>query len=56
MRAPDGPGEAPAGLRGGRKMLFFMCFYDVFTFPMHLASWLTLLALDGADFLRTSAL
>ena len=26
MRAPDGPGEAPAGLLGGCKMMFFFVF------------------------------
>ena len=26
MRVPDGPGEAPEGLLGGCKMLFFHCF------------------------------
>ena len=30
MRAPDGPGEAPAGRPGGCKMLIFHWFYNVF--------------------------
>ena len=36
MNAPDGPGEAPAGRPGGRKMLIFMCVYSVCRFRMHL--------------------
>ena len=36
MRVPDGPGEAPAGLLGGCKMLkIHWFFYHVFTFSMH---------------------
>ena len=29
MKAPDGPGEAPEGRRGGCKMLFFHCFFFI---------------------------
>ena len=51
MRAPDGPGEAPAVLLGGSKLLIFQWFLSGFTFAMHLASWLLLLTLCGAGFL-----
>ena len=48
MTAPDGLGEAPAGRPGRCKMLFFsIVFYNVFTFPMHLALWLMLFARDA---------
>ena len=48
MMVPDGPGEAPAGLPGGCKLLFFPLFYhSVSTLSMHLAFWLMLLALRG---------
>ena len=53
MRAPDGSGEAPAELPGGCEMLIFIGFYNVFMISTHLASWLMLLALGGADFLPT---
>ena len=30
MRVPDAPGEAPGGLLGGRKIMFFVVFFHVF--------------------------
>ena len=51
MGVPDGPGEAPEGLLGGCKMFlffFFVGFYNVLTFSMHLVLWLIRLALGGA--------
>ena len=51
MRAPGGPGEAPAGLPGGCKMMKVHWFCVVFMFCMHLALRLTFLALGGADVL-----
>ena len=47
MRVPDGPGEAPAGPPGGRKIVCFHWFYKVFVFSMHRVFWLILLALGG---------
>ena len=51
MRAPGGPGEAPAVLLGGSKLLIFQWFLSGFHVFMHLASWLMLLALCCAGFL-----
>ena len=48
MRVPDGPGEAPEGLLGGCKMCISLGFYMVFTIPMQLAFWLTVLSRGGA--------
>ena len=52
MRVPDGPGEAPDGLLGGRKIVVFHCFfYSVFVFSMLLALLLMLLVRGGAGVL-----
>ena len=54
MRVPDGPGESPAGLPGGCKMMKFQCCCIVFVICFtHLASWLMHLALGGSDVLQT---
>ena len=43
MRAPDGPGEAPAGSPGG--CIFSKVLIGVFRFSMHPARWLMMMVL-----------
>ena len=45
-RAQDGPGERPAGRRGGCRITLLQLFYSLFMMSIHPALWLIVLALD----------
>ena len=46
--APDGPGERPAGRRGGCRIAFLLLFYSVFMMSVYPAPWLIDSELGGA--------